>query len=118
MTMARYWDYQAAARANHAEERYIASWLNLLEGELAKDEQENRWRNKKPASHRQKEIQRLWQQRGLLERTKANIRSVMEIKEYHNIHKRLLNEAWHEIVELIGANKRLVGTVKERISND
>lgn len=118
MSKAMYWDYQAAARVNYAEGRYVASWLNLLEGEEAKDEQHNRWNQRKESTSRQKEIQRLWQQRGLLERTNANLRSCYDIARTipNGEAEAVKLEAAGKIVRaMIGLNMDAIATVKERI---
>lgn len=118
----RYWDYIAASHVNYAEGRYIASWQNLFEAMAVKDEQEKRYRSI-PSSPRQQEIQRLWQQRGLLERTKANLRSVE--REYFStlkdqvvelpFHNGLIFDTIRYIDKCIEKNKQMNSTVKERI---
>lgn len=88
----------------------VESWYALLQYQ----EYVHRW----DRSARQKEVQRLWQQRGLLERTKANLRSILRdgsIKAESNYEARALTTAVDHISELIRRNIYAMHTVKERI---
>lgn len=69
-------------------------------------------------SPRQKEIQRLWQQRGLLERTKANIIICIgdtSLQWTGPSDKGFLSSARAIIQEQIECNIEAMGTVKKRI---
>lgn len=70
---------------------------------------------RKESTPRQQEVQRLWQQRGLLERTKANLRSVAEITMKAYGHRGAIASALVTISLLIDINKQQAATIKERI---
>lgn len=67
-------------------------------------------------SDRQKEIQRLWQQRGLLERAKANLNSCIPLVPDNCLNSRLhLVSSARLIMDLIEINKMNMANIKERI---
>ena len=97
---------------------YESHWLYMLlwaEAEWEITNYKDPYPFGRKTTPRQQEVQRLWQQRGLLERAKANLCSVREIKDYSNVFRRPFNVAAHAIEQMIAANKKAVSTVKERI---
>lgn len=65
-------------------------------------------------SNRQKEVQRLWQERGLLERTRANLASCRYMpKNFDN--KLALEQAITVVMNLLWQNRYAMETIKQRI---
>lgn len=114
------WLIQAKRSLDRAAYHYIFSnqqlmWEQLLVWAEAEWElQHYKRRDRKKTTLRQKEVQRLWQQRGLLERTKANLRIFQEQfgteLDHADVNKVIA------LVEFnIEGNQRYMNTIKERI---
>lgn len=69
----------------------------------------------KGQSPRQKEVQRLWQQRGLLERTKANLRSIIIDGSIKSKNPTRILFGLSEVEELIRTNVEQMKTISQRI---
>jgi len=96
---------------------YESHWLYMLlwaEAEWEIDNYKDPYPFGRKNSKRQQEVQRLWQQRGLLERTKANLHSCL-LEEGNSPDKQVLQDAIDYLIFRIGDNQSLVATVKERI---
>lgn len=115
--MVNWYTYKSAAEIAYESGRITASWLHLLHGELQRDEQTKRWENRRPSTPRQQEVQKLWQQRGMLERTLANLRSVREITPFGYDKINTITAAMNTVSWLIDANKIAIKTTKSRIPN-
>lgn len=74
----------------------------------------------KKQTNRQKEAQKLWQERGLLERTNANLRTVYKLACSSGLYNTAtqIEEAGRTIRALIKLNIVSMATIKERISNE
>lgn len=93
-------------------------WYYLLKAEEAFSERKNK--DYKEPTARQKEVQRLWQQRGLLERTKANLQICQDLilKEGFPEEAKILYKAQRIILARIAININQAASVKERIPSD
>lgn len=108
------WDHAKVfidlAQHHYREEEFTQSWTALFLFE------EETYRPKSTA--RQKEIQRLWQQRGMLERLNSNLSTFQkELKWSHeNFEADIIQTTINIVLGYISFNRQSMASVKERIS--
>lgn len=96
------WQYVEKYKQVKAEPEACYSLRELIEQQ----------RNGKPSSHKQKLVQKLWKDRGVLERTRANLRIVRQQYVENLVQAKTFDHAISIVAKLIDTNKKAFAAVK------